>query len=150
MTGSLLLSYLIQRDAGKKKYNVLIYIILVILLFHIKAYFVFAGFGLGLYFLIHSRKDFVKFITCGIAGGLTSFIIVSWLFPLYLTEILPLAQGQGTNNGFRFSIWQNVELAFLYYPVITIIIVLYCALLLKRMCNSNSRIVYKEEFISSY
>lgn len=111
VTLSVFLLFLLTQDEQKRKYHPIAYSLILIILFYIKQYFLFLALGLFFYlWLSDSIKTALKFALSGILCGSISLFFVHVIFPLYFTEILPIAQGQTTANDFLYSFMQVIRL----------------------------------------
>lgn len=109
LTVGFLLTYLIIKDERDKKYHPYIYALIIILLFYIKQYFIFWLVGVGVYLMLKSVGDFIKYAVTGIIGGIISIFAVDKMFPLYFGEVFPIAQGSTGNNSITDSLKQVIE-----------------------------------------
>lgn len=124
MTLSLVLTYVFIIDEEKGKYCPALYVFLVICLFYIKQYFVFAALGVFVALLRRSKKVAVEYIVFGIVLGAVSAIMVQILMPLYFAESIPLMQGATSSNDIGYSVQQVLKLGFDKYAIFTYMILL--------------------------
>ena len=124
MTLSLVLTYVFIIDEEKGKYRPALYVFLVICLFYIKQYFVFAALGVFVALLRRSKKVAVEYIVFGIVLGAVSAIMVQILMPLYFAESIPLMQGATSSNDIGYSVQQVLKLGFDKYAIFTYMILL--------------------------
>lgn len=135
----IILAYMIYYGQ-KEVYRPKLYAIIMVVLFFIKSYFVFATFGVALFLWIHSKKDCIRFIISGIICGVGSFICVGIVFPLYFSMILPIGAGTTFNCGFLFSVKQLFEMSCRFYGLLLIVIMAYIvSLLFPRKCKNKNR-----------
>lgn len=114
LTLSILLADILYRDKQKNRLRPALYILILIILFYIKQYFALTAVGLFVYLFIYSKKDTVKFLLYGIVFGILSVLLVHLIFPLYFSEVLPIAQGQVLTGDPGYSLRQIVVLNKLY------------------------------------
>ena len=112
-----LLMYLVIRDEKREQYEPVKYAAILVGCFYVKQYFVFSVIGLLVYMFIHSKKDLIRLIYWGAGLTIASLIIVQLVFPLYLSEALPISQGSTESFGFGWSIGQVVFIARHYFLV---------------------------------
>lgn len=68
--------------------NVLIAALLLILLFYVKPYFLFFVIPVSIFLLMKDKRSFVLFLISLFIIGLTSFIWIRWIFPLYYVDTI--------------------------------------------------------------
>ncbi len=119
---SIILMDLLSADEQKNHYRPFLYAGCMVSLFYIKQYFVLLTIGLCIYLLIYSVKDLKKLIFYGILLGCLSIVIVYLLFPLYFSEVFPIAQGQTITGDISYSLTQIVRLSVYYGPVMLLAI----------------------------
>lgn len=124
MTLSLVLTYVFILDDEKGKYHSTLYVFLLLCMFYIKQYFVFAALGIFVALLIRSKKMAGGFVFWGIVLGAVSVIMVQILMPLYFAESIPLMQGATSSNDIHYSLNQILVLGFEKYAVFTYMLVL--------------------------
>ncbi|MCM1122979.1 MAG: glycosyltransferase family 39 protein, partial [Eubacterium sp.] len=117
LTLSILLLDLLYTDEQKKHYRPLLYAGCMVALFYIKQYFVLLVIGLCIYLFVLSKKDLLKLIAYGILMGGLSVIVVYFLFPLYFSEVFPIAHGQTITGDPAYSLMQVIRLSLYYAPV---------------------------------
>lgn len=106
-----------------------LYALILVLAFYIKQYFVFSVVGILVYTFIRSKKDFIKLVISGAVLTVISLLIVQIVFPLYLSEALPISQGSTESYGFGWSIGQVAYIVRHYYLVPVAFVVLGAAAL---------------------
>jgi hypothetical protein len=114
LTLSIILMDLIHRDEERQRYCPVLYAGILVGMFYTKQYFVLVTIGLCVYLFVRSRRDVWKLIVSGILLTAVSVIVVQIVFPLYFSEILPIAQGQ-TITGSRAYSWEQLSKLSLYY-----------------------------------
>lgn len=115
---SVILMNRLHADEQKQHYHPLLYAAYLISLFYIKQYFVLLVIGLCAYLLFHSVKDLKKLILYGIFLGGISVVLVHLFFPLYFTEVFPVAHGQTITGDPSYSLRQIFRLSMYYAPVV--------------------------------
>lgn len=124
MVLSLVLTYVFIIDEEKGEYRPALYVVLILCMFYIKQYFIFAVFGVFVALLKKSKKAARQYIAFGMVLGIISASIVQFLMPLYFVESIPLSQGTTTSNAIRYSIDQLIKLGFDKYAIFTYMILL--------------------------
>lgn len=115
---SIVLMNRLHADEQNQHYHPLLYAGYLISLFYIKQYFALLAIGLCAYLLFHSVKDLKKLILYGILLSGISVVLVYLLFPLYFTEVFPVAHGQTITGDPSYSIKQIIRLSMYYAPVV--------------------------------
>lgn len=118
LTLSIILMDLLNADEQKNHYRPPLYAAGVIGLFYIKQYFVLIVVGLCIYLLVHSRRDLIRLIIYGALMGSLSVIFIYLLFPLYFSEVFPIAHGQTITGASSYSVTQLIHLSVYYGPVV--------------------------------
>lgn len=118
LTLSVILMNLLNADEQKNRYRPLFYVGCIVGLFYIKQYFVLIVIGLCVYLLVHSVKDLKKFIIYGILLGCLSVVFVYFFFPLYFSEVFPIAHGQTITGDSSYSRVQLIRLSIYYGPIV--------------------------------
>lgn len=130
LTLSLIIVYYITKCEEERKCNPVLCAIFVIILFYIKQYFVFIALSIFIYFCInYSLKRAISFVVSGALLGAISIIVVNYIFPLYFTETIPLAQGQTSTGNWQYSLMQIIKLLGKSFAINTIffIVAIVCA-----------------------
>lgn len=122
LTLSIVFMNLLYADEQKKHYHPLVYAGYMIALFYIKQYFVLLVIGLCVYLCIYSVKDLKKLVIYGILLGCLSTVLVYFLFPLYFSEVFPIAHGQALTGDSFYSSTQIVKLSIYYAPIVLFVI----------------------------
>lgn len=127
---SVVLMDILHKDRTRNMCRPGIYAAMIIALFYIKQYFVFAVIGLCVYFLLCLRKDFKRLALYGIGGGAISVFLVYWIFPLYFSEALPIGQGQTNASNITYSFAQirvlnEVYKGVIFFIILNIFVILY-------------------------
>lgn len=117
---SILLMKVVIGDEKKNNFRPLLYSAIVVLVFYIKQYFVFCVLGLLVYTMIRSKKNLLKLCMYGGILGIISLVLVHNIFPLYLVEVLPMAQGTTISNNLSYSLKQIAEISGSWYLLISI------------------------------
>lgn len=87
LTLSYLLYWIISVDEENDKCRWYLYVVIMILLFYQRQYFVTLALGLLVYLLLKKAwKDALKYTASGIIFGILSVLIMNKLFPLYFTQ----------------------------------------------------------------
>ena len=120
ITTGLLLTYLISKDEENGYRRPWLYALIMIFLFFTKQYFFFWAIGVGVYLLLRSVRDFLRYAVSGILFGILSAFAVWLALPLYFTEIFPVAQGSTGNNGLMDSLKQIPEMTLWAYKFIVV------------------------------
>lgn len=115
---SIILMDLLHVDEQKQHYRPFVYAACLIILFYTKQYFVLAAAGLCIYMYIYSRKDLVRLIIYGAIMGCASVVLIYILFPLYFSEVFPIAQGQTLTGNSSYSLNQIKMLSLYYGPIV--------------------------------
>ena len=115
---TIILMDLLHLDEQKQQYRPFVYAACLIILFYTKQYFVLVTAGLCIYLYIYSRKDLVRLIIYGAVMGCASVVLVYILFPLYFTEVFPIAQGQTLTGDSSYSLNQIKKLSLYYGPIV--------------------------------
>ena len=123
LTLSVILADLLNADEQKNHYRPLLYAVGMIGLFYIKQYFVLVLIGLCIYLLLYSKRDFIKLIIYGAILGILSVIFTYLLFPLYFSEVFPIAHGQTITGVASYSTTQILRLSVYYGPVVLFAII---------------------------
>lgn len=123
LTLSVVFMDLLYADEQKKRYHPLVYAGCMIALFYIKQYFVLIIIGLCVYLCIYSVKDLKKLIIYGIFLGCLSTVLVYFLFPLYFSEVFPIAHGQALTGDSLYSLTQIIKLSLYYAPIVLFVVV---------------------------
>ncbi|MCM1253549.1 MAG: hypothetical protein NC321_12060 [Clostridium sp.] len=123
LTVSVIFMTLLYIDERRKRYRPLLYAVIMVSLFYMKQYFVLILIGLCVYLFLRSKKDCMKMIFYGILTGCLSILIIHTLFPLYFSEVFPIAQGQTLTGDSAYSAAQIVKLSLYYGPVVLFAIV---------------------------
>ena len=118
LTLSVILADLLSADEQKKHYRPLLYAVEAIGLFYIKQYFALVLIGLCIYLFLYSKQDFIKLIIYGAALGFLSVIFIYLLFPLYFSEVFPIAHGQTITGVASYSTAQILRLSVYYGPAV--------------------------------
>ena len=124
LTLSLILLWVVERDIKYNKYRYLVYILLVILMFYTKQYFVLCGVGILIWLLFQDRKVALKYMVLGAISGIISIIIVNTALPLYFTEAL-LYSGI-TNTSDHNIEYAKTQFQFLFQGYEPMFIVIIC------------------------
>lgn len=123
MTLMMFLMWTIAKDDSRKKIRPLLYASIVVVLYFIKQYFVFCGAGVVIYLLARSWRDALKFCVIGGCLGIVCLLGSYFLFPLYLAESLPNAQGSSFDGGWEYSLSQIWELASSRYSAVSLLFI---------------------------
>lgn len=150
LTLGLFLTYLITKDEKNRKYHPYVYALVIILLFYIKQYFVFWLVGVGVYLLIKSFRDMMKFAVSGIVCGVISMIAVNLIFPLYFSEVFPVAQGSTGSNGIPDSLKQIYEQTLWSYKAFVLILFVYAGFCIIRKIRRKSEGNFRGSVFSGY
>ncbi len=135
---SVILMNMLYEDKARNTYRPGLYAAVIIALFYIKQYFVFAVFGLCVYLFFYSKEAFKKLLLYGIGEGVISVLLIYWIFPLYFSEALPIGQGQTSASNILFSIGQMKVLNKVYMGVI-VFGILYLFITLYRMIKKEGQ-----------
>ena len=151
VTLSLLLLYFVNSLKESKRHNYICIIIICIMLFYVKQYFVFNIVGLSVYLFFYSRRDFLKFIIYGTIFGVISAVLVTKIFPLYFPEAIVLTSGTVGNAGWEYSLKQIKTIGWKFYPLISVAYVaLICAYTLSLVRKFKSKSEYEKQKLPSY
>lgn len=134
------LIYLLTLHEKKQRYRPFAYILITVLLFYIKQYFVLTAFGVFIYLWVNdSKKSAFQYVGIGILCGLLSMCLVNTIFPLYFTETLALAHGQTSSGNVWYSLSQPIKLVMYYIiPFSAIIIGFILAMIQKHKTREIS------------
>ena len=122
LTFALLMTYCVIRFEQQKQHKVIVYALMCVVMFYIKQYFVFNAVGLSVYFIFYfSKRDFAKFVLWNTIFGAISALWVVKIFPLYFPEAIALTSGAVGDAGWSFSLVQIKNMAFHYYPLVSVI-----------------------------
>lgn len=123
LTLSVILIDLINMDERRKYYRPLLYCAVAIALFYCKQYFILIVIGLCAYLFLYSRRDLIRFLFYGTLMGSLSAVFIYLFFPLYFSEVFPIAHGQTITGDPAYSLVQIKKLSFYYAPVVLFVIV---------------------------
>lgn len=118
LTMSIILMDLLYTDETKQHYRPFVYAVWLTLLFYIKQYFILVMIGLWIYLFIYSKKDLKRLIIYSALAGCISVALIYALFPLYFSEVFPIAQGQTLTGNSYYSLIQILKLSSYYGPVV--------------------------------
>lgn len=118
LTLSVILMDLINADEQRNHYRPMLYSAMIIGLFYSKQYFILVLIGMCVYLFLYSAKDLIRFLFFGALLGGLSVVFIHLFFPLYFTEVFPIAQGQTTTGDSAYSLAQIKKLSVYYAPVV--------------------------------
>ena len=107
---STVLILLLLNDEEKKRFVPIKYVLIIILLFYIKQYYIFIGFPILIYLFIKSKKDALRFVLYGIILGILSMLVVQMFFPLYFSLAIGRAYLDATLGGLEYSFKQVITI----------------------------------------
>lgn len=140
LTFALLMTYCVIRFEQQKQYKVIVYALMCVVMFYIKQYFVFNAVGLSVYlFFYSSKRDFAKFVLWNTIFGVGSVICVVKIFPLYFPEAIALTSGAVGDAGWSFSLVQIKNMAFHYYPLVSVIYICFVFLQIFKLVDKKCK-----------
>ena len=148
LTLSLILLWVVERDVKCNKYRYPVYIVLVILMFYTKQYFVLCGAGIFIWLFFQNRKVAIKYTVFGLITGIISIIVVNITLPLYFTEALLYS---GITNTFDHNIeYAKTQFQFLfqsYKPMFIVIVSFVITFMLAAFAKGKDRSVAAAQII---
>lgn len=104
--------YLIELHDGKK-YTLPLLVLLSVLLFYTKEYFVIAGASVALFYFFTDRRKMRKYLLFTVISGIVSLAIVDRVFPLYFTETVVYLSpylDSGLVESLKYSFGQFIDI----------------------------------------
>lgn len=120
-----ILLFISTRDDLNHMWNPISYVILIILMFYTKQYFILVI--PAVFFYLFENAGFKKALTFaveGLAVGIASIILVDLVFPLYFPESFPITQGSTIPLSFSWPLSQLLYLStkrYLYFVLMSLV-----------------------------
>ena len=123
LTLSFILMWLVEADIKRQKYRYPLYILIVILMFYTKQYFILCGVGVLIWLVIHDWKVACKYTVYGLLSGIVSAVLVNIWLPLYFTEALLYSGLTNTSDhNVEYARMQFQDIFNWYKPIFIVII----------------------------
>ena len=131
LTLSFILMWIVEYDNKRKKYRLPLYILIVIIMFYTKQYFVLCGVGIFIWLLVHDKRVAIRYLIYGFVSGIVSMILVNLWLPLYFTESL-LYSG-GTNTSDHNVEYEKMQFQVMYDSYKPLFMILICCAIVSAM-----------------